>query len=127
MRKQTHLGSNPRFLTCLFVTLMVFTSRALAKGPLQGGRRVTAGESSNLVPPKLKGYRNANYNFLLKYPANWSSYQGFDGNGVSLYPPSSRGRDGDCSPHGPGRARLTHPVLIAGKMRTDRGSHEHPL
>ena len=30
-------------------------------------------------------------------------------------------------PHGPGRARLTHPVLIAGKMRTDRGSHEHPL
>ena len=30
-------------------------------------------------------------------------------------------------PHRPGRARLTHPVLIAGKMRTDRGSHEHPL
>src|SRR6267143_5773832 len=30
-------------------------------------------------------------------------------------------------PHGPGRARLTHPVLIAGKMWTDRGSHEHPL
>ena len=30
-------------------------------------------------------------------------------------------------PHGPGRARLTHPVLIAGRMRTDRGSHEHPL
>jgi len=88
MRKQTRIGSNPRFLTCLFVTFMVFSSRALAKSPLQGGRRVTAGESSNLVPPKLKGYRNANYNFLLKYPANWSSYQGFDGNGVSLYPPS---------------------------------------
>src|SRR2546429_5896204 len=30
-------------------------------------------------------------------------------------------------PHGPGRARLTHPVLIAGRMGTDRGSHEHPL
>src|SRR6266404_5259084 len=27
-------------------------------------------------------------------------------------------------PHGPGRARLTHPVLIAGRMGTDRGSHE---
>src|SRR5437879_663069 len=30
-------------------------------------------------------------------------------------------------PHGPGRARLTHPVLIAERMGTDRGSHEHPL
>jgi hypothetical protein len=30
-------------------------------------------------------------------------------------------------PHGPGRARLTHPVLIAGRMGKDRGSHEHPL
>ena len=34
----------------------------------------------------LTKYRNRNYNFCFEYPASWGIYQGFDGNGVSLYP-----------------------------------------
>jgi hypothetical protein len=34
-----------------------------------------------------KTYRNAHYNFSLKYPADkWSQYEGFDRNGVDLMP-----------------------------------------
>ena len=36
---------------------------------------------------RWRTYRNANYNFSLRYPAHgWSKYEGFDQNGVSLRP-----------------------------------------
>jgi hypothetical protein len=43
--------------------------------------------SQSLVEKGWKTYRNTNYNFSLRYPADkWSRYEGFDRNGVELGP-----------------------------------------
>lgn len=62
------------------------TSPARLRKPCESGQHSVPTRETSQAEKKLQEYRNKNYNFSFKYPSGWGIYEGFDGNGVSVYP-----------------------------------------
>lgn len=71
---------------CILCALLVLGS--VGAGGQEKSRGATQNKTVQGEQQAAQKYRNMNYNFTFEYPAGWSIYEGFDGNGVSAYPPS---------------------------------------
>jgi len=76
---------------CVFVVLLVLESLGEYKGAAGGQDKIDDQiqcSSTKSDRQLTRNYCNKHFNFAFQYPAQWSIYNGFDGNGVSIYPPS---------------------------------------
>jgi hypothetical protein len=75
----------------ILLGLLVLGNRA-DLGHTAGGQVIDRGNVQSTANgadrEDVRKYENKNYNFTFEYPSGWSMYEGFDGNGVSIYPPS---------------------------------------